>query len=154
MTAQDRIQLAAPAKTGCSRSKLKWQPVRPELTVFMHQRVTCTACRMMHEAAGRPITPVLHIHRTGKTLVITEADDLHQAGRSLVAAHVRDDETGAVFRLLDQPPPGMTVERFRPGEGSAVVSRLHGRQRLVVTGSAAGLTAHAGALIEAVEISA
>ena len=133
-------------------SRLEWQPVRPNFSLFMTNRVRCSACRLALEARGRGPTQRMYVRLAGDLLAVTEADDLHRPGRSMFATHTLDFGQVTLYLMLTEPPKNVDPERFRPAAGSLILSWEDGRRRLKAIGVAGGLGSTHDCLIDAVEM--
>ena len=128
---------------------VSWSPTRPEFTMFMRHEITCPACRMARQAAGLDVSIRLHVRRSGDLLTITEANDLHRPGCSLVATQLSEFRSVGLYRLVDQTPAGACWDRFLPATGIVRIARTGGRRRLRVLGMAKGLVAHRDVIFDA-----
>ena len=128
-----------------------WQ-THDRLAMFMRNAITCPVCQMAAEAAGASIAGRLHVVLVGKTLIVTEADDLHQPGRWLCGERVMEGDGTVIFRLLPTPIGGMAPDRHTPAAGIALVSWRDSHRRLKVLGAAAGARATHDCLYDAIEL--
>lgn len=135
-----------------SRARSGLWPRRGRLAIFMVNRIGCPVCRMAAEACGRVVAQRLHVVLTGDTLVVTEADNLHNPGRSLCGRRILDGAHALTFRLLSEPVAGIAPARHLPAAGIAVLSWRRGQYQLRVIGSADGMQADHDCLFDAVEI--
>jgi len=141
-------QLSAIAAARPANRVLRWQPVQPELTLFMSDRTTCTVCQWAREAAGLPRDRRLHVKLSGNILTVTEIEDLHRPGRRLIAAHCDCVGTLKVYRLTGSRVDNDSVV---PAAGMATLRWLGGRHRLTILGVAEGFKSHGDVLIDAIE---
>lgn len=120
-----------------------------ERSLFMRNSITCAACRLKPIAAGRRSAERLHVSITATEMIVTEADDLHQPGRSIRCEQMLSFPGGLMFHV--------TALRSSRGveqagiAGMAFLSRYNRRWHLKVFGHAEGVEAFHGCLIDAVE---
>ena len=102
-----------------------------ERVLFMCNRIDGDALRSHGKCGGRASR--LHVVVAGHELIVTEAEDLHRPGGSIVGRKLFDFPGGMTFRLQQQCSPGRYPPGFRPATGIAVLSCIARRWRLSAT---------------------
>lgn len=125
-----------------------------DLSVFMGNRVRCGACRAIRELIGGPLVRRLHVVVGGDEIAVTEADDLHNPGRTLSGRRILDGGRSSVFRLQAHPHAWVKPDRHASAAGVAVLGWRDGRRTLQVFGAADGLPSFHDCLIDAAELAA
>lgn len=122
------------------------------LSMFMENAISCPTCRTVQGLGGKPASRRLHVVIGEDDIAVTEADDLHNPGRTLCGRRILHGSNGIVFRLLSSPPSWVGPARHAPAAGVAVLGWRQGQRTLQVFGVADGLKSHHDCLFDAIEM--
>lgn len=151
MTSMQSDQIAGPQSNAEQPSPSAWfrhtrtrcREVNPTFTLFMQTTTKCAACRLLQEGAGLPTSHRIHVRRSGKVLIITDADNLHDVGPPLIAVQDDSHKNKTVYHLASDLPPGMPALEFRPATGTVTLSLCDGYWTLTAIGRPHGaVTTH------------
>lgn len=126
---------------------------RAALSIFMSNKIRCAACRTIQDLSGKPAPRRLHVLIGADEIAVTEADDLHNPGRTLSGRRILDGGHSIVFRLMSEPHAWVKANHHAAGIGVAVLGWRQGQRTLQVFGVADGLPSFHDCLLDAVELS-
>lgn len=108
-----------------------WRPRNDSFVTFMQRTLTCPDCLQRHDA--RRHTGCLHVVGSGAFLVLTDADDLHNPGRSLCARKVSQLFGSTRYQLLSTPALGVRPTQHEQANGNLFLSWHDGKRQLWFT---------------------